>query len=72
MLNHVCLRTLNQIAEFAQAQVDRARFLRVVNSVADGIKIREYRERLAQATNRFEVNENLLLHFSALISKNPL
>ena len=52
--------------------MDRARFLRVVNSVADGIKIKEYQERLAQATNRFEVSKNFLLHFSTLISKNPL
>ena len=43
------------IAEFARSQVDRARFIRVMNSVGDGNKIREFRERLAQAMNRFEV-----------------
>lgn len=43
------------IAEFAQTQVERTRFIRVMNSVGDGNKIREFRERLAQAMNRFEV-----------------
>src|SRR5260221_12523690 len=44
------------IAEFARSQVDRTRFIRVMNSVGDGNKIREFRERLAQAMNRFEVS----------------
>ena len=48
-------RTLKTIAEFAEAQVDKARFIRVMNSVGDGNKIREFRERLGQAMNRFEV-----------------
>lgn len=44
------------IANFAQAQIDRGRLVRVMNSVEDGDKIRVYRERLAQVKNRFEVS----------------
>jgi len=53
------LQTLNTIADFAQAQVERGRFLRVMNSVGDGNKIREFRERLGQALSRFEVSTHL-------------
>ena len=44
-------RTLKMIAEYAEAQVDRARFIRVMNSVGDGKNFAN----LAQAINRFEV-----------------
>lgn len=53
------LKTLNMILEFSQAQVERARVIRVMNSVGDGNKIREFRERLAQATSRFEISAHL-------------
>jgi hypothetical protein len=56
------------IAEFAQTQVERTRFIRVLNSVGDGNKIREFRERLAQAMNRFEVG--LCYALSVLGSNN--
>ena len=48
-------RTLEGIEEFALSQVDRSRFIRVMNQVGDGHKIKEFRERLGAAMNRFEV-----------------
>jgi len=42
-------------ASAIEKKVVKARFIRVMNSVGDGNKIREFRERLGQAMNRFEV-----------------
>jgi hypothetical protein len=44
------------IAKFAEAQMCRGQLVRVMNIVEDGNKIREYRERLAQAVNQFQVS----------------
>jgi hypothetical protein len=55
LLTIVLSRLLAEIGEFAQAQVDRTRLIRVMNSIGGGNKIREFRERLAQAMNCFEV-----------------
>jgi hypothetical protein len=66
------LSTLNTIAEFAQAQVERGRFVRVVNSIGDGLKIREFRERLAQAMNRFEVSAHLQSYEVLRLMKNMM
>ncbi len=51
--------TLQMIGDFAKTQADRTRFIRVMNTVGDGNKIREFRERLAQAMNRFKVGFSL-------------
>ena len=48
-------RTLTSIEDFALSQLDRSRFIRVMNHIGDGKKIKEFRERLGAAMNRFEV-----------------
>ena len=49
------VRTLESIEEFAQSQVDRRHFIRVMKCVRDSNKIKGYRERLEAAMNSFEV-----------------
>ena len=51
----VLFRTLEGIEEFALSQFDRSRFIRVMNHVGDGHKIKVFRERLRSATVHFEV-----------------
>jgi len=66
------LNTLGMIARFAEAQVERKRFIRVMNSVGDGNKIREFRERLAQAMSRFEVSAHLQSYEILRLIKNMM
>jgi len=58
------VRTLESIKEFARSQVDRSRFIRVMKYVRDSNKIKDYRERLEAAMNRFEVG------YLALVCEN--
>jgi len=55
-LKVVCHSTLGDILIFVEAQVDRSRAVRVIYSIADVAKIREYRERLNHAMHQFGVS----------------
>jgi len=58
------VRTLASIEEFARSQLDRSCFIRVIKCVRDSNKIKEYREELEAAMNRFEVG------YLALVCEN--
>jgi len=47
--------TLGEVLKFVEAQLDRSRAVRVIYSIADVAKIREYRERLNHAMHQFGV-----------------
>jgi len=54
--------TLENILVFVEAQIERNRAVRVIWSIADGQKIKEYREKLNQAMNQFGVTSHLGIH----------
>ena len=64
--------TLQAIEEFARVLAKKGRFARAVNSVVDGNRIKEFRETLVQAMNRFEVRAVLSDHVAKILIQIPL
>ncbi|CAA7270604.1 unnamed protein product [Cyclocybe aegerita] len=53
--------TLHMILGHVEDQIKRSRTMRVIYSVADTVKIKEYRERLQAAVSKFEVSSHLTI-----------